>query len=137
MAGLNRWSSFNLRRLLQHSNIFLLTRHSEAYISTYSNSMPLIAMPKGALAMLILRVLQVGPLHGYAIAQRIRQLSGEVLEPEEGSLYPALQRILMEGWVTGEWGVSETKRRVRFYSLTKDGQKRLKQEIAEYEKISA
>jgi transcriptional regulator len=87
--------------------------------------------------MLILRVLQTGPLHGYAIAQRIRQLSGEVLEAEEGSLYPALQRMLLEGWVTGEWGVSETRRRVRFYSLTKDGLKQLKQEIAEYEQVSA
>ena len=87
--------------------------------------------------MLILRVLQNGPLHGYAIAQRIHQFSGEVLEAEEGSLYPALQRMLMEGWVTGEWGVSETKRRVRIYSLTKDGQKQLKQDIAEYEQVSA
>ena len=87
--------------------------------------------------MLILRVLQHGPLHGYAIARRIHQLSGEVLEAEEGSLYPALQRMLMEGWVTGEWGVSETKRRVRFYSLTKDGLKQLREEIAEYEQVSA
>jgi len=87
--------------------------------------------------MLILRVLQNGQLHGYAIAQRIRQLSGEVLEAEEGSLYPALQRMLMEGWVTGEWGVSESKRRVRFYTLTKDGVKRLKQELAEYEQVTA
>lgn len=94
-------------------------------------------MPPGSLSMLILRVLQTGPLHGYAIAQRIRQLSGEVLEAEEGSLYPALQRMLLEGWVTGEWGVSETRRRVRFYSLTKDGLKQLKQEIAEYEQVSA
>ena len=94
-------------------------------------------MPPGSLSMLILRVLQSRPLHGYAIAQRIHQLSGEVLEAEEGSLYPALQRLLMEGWVTGEWGVSETKRRVRFYSLTKDGLKRLTQEIAEYEQVSA
>lgn len=87
--------------------------------------------------MLILRVLHAGPLHGYAIAQRIHQLSGEVLEAEEGSLYPALQRMLMEGWVTGEWGVSETKRRVRFYSLTKDGAKQLKQELADYEQVTA
>ena len=94
-------------------------------------------MPPGSLSMLILRILQNGPLHGYAIAQRIHQLSGEVLEAEEGSLYPALQRMLMEGWVTGEWGVSETKRRVRFYSLTKDGLKQLKQEIADYEQVSA
>jgi len=94
-------------------------------------------MPPGSLSMLILRVLQNGPLHGYAIAQRIHHLSGEVLEAEEGSLYPALQRLLMEGWVTGEWGVSETKRRVRFYNLTKDGLKQMKQEIAEYEQVSA
>jgi PadR family transcriptional regulator PadR len=94
-------------------------------------------MPPGSLSMLIMRVLQTGPLHGYAIAQRIHQLSGEVLEAEEGSLYPALQRMLMEGWVSGEWGVSETKRRVRFYSLTKDGLKQLKQEIAEYQQVSA
>src|ERR1700730_11154057 len=99
--------------------------------------MPRISMPSGALAMLILRVLRPGSLHGYAIAQRIHQLSGEVLEAEEGSLYPALQRMLMEGWVTGEWGVSETKRRVRFYSLTKDGLKQLREEIAEYEQVSA
>ena len=94
-------------------------------------------MPQGSLVMLILRVLQSGPLHGYAIAQRIHQLSGEVLEAEEGSLYPALQRMLMEGWVTAEWGVSESKRRVRFYSLTKDGLKQLKQEMAQYQQVTA
>jgi transcriptional regulator len=94
--------------------------------------MPKIAMPKGALAMLILRVLQPGPMHGYAIAARIRQLSNEVLEAEEGSLYPALQRILLEGWATAEWGLSETNRRVRFYKLTRDGRKQLEREVAEY-----
>jgi transcriptional regulator len=94
-------------------------------------------MPKGALAMLILRVLQPGPMHGYAIAQRIRQLSNEVLEAEEGSLYPALQRILMEGWVTAEWGVSESGRRVRFYDLTRDGRKQLKRELSDYEQATA
>ena len=87
--------------------------------------------------MLILRVLRSGPLHGYAIAQRIRHLSGEVLEADEGSLYPALQRMLMEGWVTAEWGLSETKRQVRFYSLTPDGRKQLRQEMADYGRVSA
>jgi transcriptional regulator len=90
-------------------------------------------MPKGALAMLVLRVLQSGPLHGYAIAQRIRQLSSDVLEAEEGSLYPALQRILMEGWVAAHWGKSESGRRVRFYRLTNQGQKQLQRERTEYE----
>ena len=94
-------------------------------------------MPPGALSMLVLRVLQSGPLHGYAIAQRIRQLSGEVLEAEEGSLYPALQRILLEGWVTAEWGISETNRRVRFYRLTRDGVKQLKRELADYDLATA
>lgn len=94
-------------------------------------------MPKGALSMLILRVLHAGPLHGYAIAQRIRQLSQDVLDPEEGSLYPALQRILVEGWATAAWGTSETGRRVRFYKLTPDGLKELKRERAEYEQATA
>lgn len=99
--------------------------------------MPAVPMPKGALAMLILRVLRSGPLHGYAIAQRIRQLSGDVLEAEEGSLYPALQRILLEGWAAAEWGTSETGRRVRFYNLTADGVKQLKRERNEYEQATA
>jgi PadR family transcriptional regulator, regulatory protein PadR len=94
-------------------------------------------MPQGSLALLVLRVLESGPLHGYAIAQRIRQLSGEVLEAEEGSLYPALQRMLVEGWVTAAWGVSETNRRVRFYTLTRAGQKQVKREIEQYEQVNA
>ena len=87
--------------------------------------------------MLILRVLRRGPLHGYAIAQRIRQLSGDVLGAEEGSLYPALQRILLEGWVAADWGTSETGRRVRFYRLTPDGLTQLKRELNEYEQATA
>lgn len=94
-------------------------------------------MPKGALAMLILRVLQPGPMHGYAVAQRIRAISNEVLEAEEGSLYPALQRILVEGWATAEWGSSESGRRVRFYKLTREGRKQLEREVSEYEQVTA
>ena len=94
-------------------------------------------MPQGTLVMLALRVLRAGPLHGYAIAQRIRALSDSVLEAEEGSLYPTLQRMLVEGWVTAESGVSETGRRVRFYTLTREGAKQLKREIADYEQATA
>jgi transcriptional regulator len=94
-------------------------------------------MPQGALAMLVLRVLRTGPLHGYAIAQRIRQLSDSVLEAEEGSLYPTLQRLLMEGWVRAEWGTSETNRRVRLYQLTGEGRKHLKRELLEYKEVTA
>lgn len=99
--------------------------------------MPKDPMPQGALAMLVLRVLRSESMHGYAIAQRIRQLSGEVLEAEEGSLYPALQKLLLEGWVTAEWGMSETNRRVRFYQLTKDGRAQLKKQMDQYERVTA
>jgi PadR family transcriptional regulator PadR len=94
-------------------------------------------MPPGTLAMLVLRVLRSESLHGYAIAQRIRALSDSVLEAEEGSLYPTLQRMLLEGWVTAKPGISETGRRVRFYTLTSAGAKQLKREIADYEQASA
>jgi transcriptional regulator len=82
--------------------------------------------------MLVLRVLRSGPLHGYAIAQRIRTLSDSVLEAEEGSLYPTLQRMLLEGWVTAKAGVSESGRRVKFYTLTRDGAKQLQREVEDY-----
>ncbi len=86
--------------------------------------------------LLILRVLRSGPLHGYAIAQRIHCLSSEILRVEEGSLYPALQRILHEGWVTSEWGISETNRKVRFYRLTPAGARQLKAELSDYARVN-
>lgn len=99
--------------------------------------MPENGVPPGTLVMLVLRVLQGGPLHGYAIAQRIHALSSDVLQVEEGSLYPALQRILVKGWAKAEWGVSETNRRVRFYRLTPAGRTHLAAEIAGYERTNA
>jgi len=97
--------------------------------------MPKTEMPSGSLVLLILRVLRPGASHGYAIAQRIHTLSSEVLRVEEGSLYPALQKILLKGWVTSAWGVSETNRKVRFYSLTKDGRKQLETELSDYDRV--
>jgi len=91
-------------------------------------------MPSGALVLLILRVLRTGPLHGYAIAQRIHTLSADALRVEEGSLYPALQKILLKGWVSAAWGVSETNRKVRFYKLTRDGMKQLEAELSGYDR---
>jgi transcriptional regulator len=93
-------------------------------------------MPSGALILLILRVLRSSPLHGYAIAQRIHALSADVLRVEEGSLYPALQRILLKGWAKAEWGISETNRKVRFYKLTPAGRKQLDAELSEYERVN-
>jgi PadR family transcriptional regulator PadR len=98
--------------------------------------MPKSGMPSGALAMLILRVLRSGPTHGYAIAQRIHLLSSEVLEVEEGSLYPALQKLLLKGWTHSEWGISETGRKVRFYRLTLAGERQLEAELAEYGRMN-
>jgi transcriptional regulator len=90
----------------------------------------------GTLILLVLRVLDSGPLHGYAIAQRISVVSGEVLRVEEGSLYPALQKMLMKGWVRAEWGLSDTKRRVRSYHLTAEGRKQLESERAGYDHVN-
>jgi transcriptional regulator len=99
--------------------------------------MPENGVPPGTLVMLVLRVLQSGPLHGYAIAQRIHVLSSDQLQVEEGSLYPALQRILVKGWAKAEWGTSETNRRVRFYQLTPAGRKQLDAEMGDYERVNA
>ena len=98
--------------------------------------MPKTEMPSGALILLILRILRSGPLHGYAVAQRIHALSSEVLRVEEGSLYPALQRILLKGWAKADWGISETNRKVRFYKLTPAGRKQLEAELSEYERVN-
>ena len=99
--------------------------------------MPDASIPPGTLVMLVLRVLQTGPLHGYAIAQRIHQITSDVLQIEEGSLYPALQRILMKGWAKADWGTSDTNRRVRVYRLTAAGRKQLESEMADYDRINA
>jgi len=89
----------------------------------------------GTLFMLILRSLSRGPMHGYAIARRIQEASQDGLQIEDGSLYPALNRMLVKGWVTAEWGISENNRRARFYSLTKDGRKQLETEALEFDKL--
>ena len=92
-------------------------------------------IPPGTLYMLILKTLQKGPLHGYAIAQRIHLISGDVLRVEEGSMYPALQRMLIKGWVTAEWGQSESGRRVRLYRLTAAGRKQLGTEVSDFDRV--
>jgi transcriptional regulator len=86
--------------------------------------------------MLILKVLAAGPLHGYAIAQRIHALSDEELRVEEGSLYPALQKLLIKGWVRANWTQSESGRRVRAYRLTRAGEQQLNAEVTEYQRMN-
>jgi transcriptional regulator len=97
---------------------------------------PRAELVPGTLILLVLRVLDAGPLHGYAIAQRIGQLSGDVLRVEEGSLYPALQKMLRKGWVRAEWGLSDTNRRVRSYHLTAAGRKQLESERTGYDHVN-
>ena len=89
----------------------------------------------GALEMMILRTLERQPLHGYALAQHIKKTSHDVLQIEEGSLYPALQRLLKEDLVKAEWGISSTNRRVRTYKLTAKGAKHLEQEVSSFERM--
>jgi PadR family transcriptional regulator len=92
-------------------------------------------IPPGTLDMLVLKTLARGPLHGYGIAEHIQQISDEVLQVEEGSLYPALQRMLIKGWVAAEWGQSANNRRARFYRLTAAGRKQLSAELSEFERV--
>jgi len=89
----------------------------------------------GALEMMILQTLKRKPLHGYALAQHIKQTSDELLEIEEGSLYPALQRMLKAGWVKADWGISATNRRVRTYKLTPAGRKHVEDEVSRFERM--
>jgi PadR family transcriptional regulator len=94
-------------------------------------------LPPGTLMMVVLRVLSRQPLHGYAIAQTIRQLSGDELSVEEGSLYPALQKLLIKGWVKGSWRESDSGRQVREYRITASGRRQLEEEMAEYRRMSS
>jgi PadR family transcriptional regulator, regulatory protein PadR len=89
----------------------------------------------GALEMMILQSLRRQPMHGYALVQQIKQLSNELLQVEEGSLYPALQRMLKDGLVKAQWGISATNRRVRVYSITPTGVKHLEREVSSYERM--
>lgn len=90
----------------------------------------------GTLDLLVLRVLSLCPMHGYGIAQRLKQVSDDVLQVGESSLYPALQRLRLNGWVKAEWGASENNRRARYYTLTVAGRKQLVAERAEFDRMA-
>jgi PadR family transcriptional regulator, regulatory protein PadR len=92
---------------------------------------------QGTLDLLIMRTIALEPLHGWAIAQRIQQISDDLLRVQQGSLYPALHRLEHQGWITAEWGASENNRRARFYALTKAGRKQLDTEVAKWKRLSA
>lgn len=92
---------------------------------------------QGTLDLLILKTLALEPMHGWGIAQRIQQVSREVLQIQQGSLYPALYRLERRGWIRAEWGASENNRRAKFYSLTKVGRQQLEKELAQWERLSS
>ena len=92
---------------------------------------------QGTLDVLILKVVALGPIHGYAIAQRLQQMSGAVLQVQQGSLYPALHRLEKRRWVRAEWAASDTGREARFYSLTKLGRRQLGEQRANWDRLSA
>ncbi len=96
-----------------------------------------IDLLQGTLDMLVLQVLSGGPMHGWGIAQRLQLLSKDVLQVEEGSIYPALYRMEQKGWIKAEWGQSENNRRAKFYELTKDGRKQLALEAKDWSRICA
>ena len=96
-----------------------------------------IDLLQGTLDLLILKTLALGPMHGWGIAQRILQVSKDVLQVGQGSLYPALTRLEQRGWISAEWSTSENNRRARYYSLTKAGTKQLDKELGEWERLSA
>jgi transcriptional regulator len=94
-------------------------------------------LPQGTLDLLVLKALSLGSMHGYGIGQRIQQLAEDMLQIEEGTLYPALYRIQQKGWIESEWGVSENNRRARFYTLTRKGRKQLAVEESLWEHLTA
>jgi transcriptional regulator len=93
-------------------------------------------LPPGTLEMLILRTLTLGSLHGYAVAQHIAKLSDGVLKVEQGSLYPALERLLNKGYVTAKWGETPTKRQARYYTITRSGRKQLETRESDYDRVA-
>lgn len=107
-------------------------------MSVLDMSKPKAEIPYGTLALLILKTLEsMGTLHGYALARRIEQVSGESLHLSQGSIYPALIGLQQEGWISTEWGLSETNRRVKFYALTPAGRKQVLVEVAKWEKATS
>jgi transcriptional regulator len=96
-----------------------------------------IDLPQGTLDLLILKTVALGPQHGWAISERIQQISSDVLQVQQGSLYPALHRLERRGWIKAEWGASENNRRAKFYQLTRAGRKQLETEASAWRKLSA
>lgn len=99
--------------------------------------MPYLDLPQGTLDLLILRALLTGPQHGWAVSERVQQVSDDVLRIQQGSLYPALHRLERRGWIKAQWGVSDNNRRAKYYELTRSGRKQLEAETESWRKLTA
>jgi len=113
------------------SDVSLLGNLQEEHVSDQTDLL------QGTLDLLIMRTIALAPMHGWAIGQRIQQISDELLRVQQGSLYPALHRLEHQGWIAAEWGASDNNRRARFYSLTRAGRKQLETEVTKWERLSA
>ena len=120
--------------------LFLLTEGKVFYIVIGKRGHSVVSKPsdlvQGTLDLLLLKILALEPMHGWAISQRLKQVSADVLKVSDGSLYPALHKLENEGWITAEWKTSELGRRAKFYSLTRLGRRHLEQETANWERLS-
>ncbi len=96
-----------------------------------------VELPQGTLDLIILRSLSTGPQHGWAISERVQQVSSDVLQIQQGSLYPALHRLERRGWIKAKWGASDNNRRAKYYELTRSGDKQLKLETESWQKLTA
>jgi transcriptional regulator len=119
----------------------LLTEGSTGRLGSVTERSPLLSRPsdlvQGTLDLLILKILALQPLNGFAIGQRLKQLSADVLQVSDGSLYPALHKLEQEGWITAEWRPTENNRRAKFYELTRLGRRELEREKAAWTRLSA
>jgi len=111
----------------------LLTERSPAILGSVSRPADLV---QGTLDLLVLKILALEPLHGWAISQRLKQVSSDVLQVSDGSLYPALHKLEQQGWIKAEWKPSENNRRAKFYALTRKGRRQLEKETADWQRLS-
>ena len=123
---------------MKMNDLLTNNRSNDSFLLIVKMSQPKADILRGTLDLMVLTTLDtMGPMHGFGIAQRIQQVSGETLYLNQGTLYPALLRLAQKGWISGEWGVSDNNRRARFYSLTKSGRKQLGAETADWVRASA
>ena len=130
--------AFSLQSLQQSLSLVLLQQSIYSFVEVQGERMPdsRVDLPQGTLDLLILKTIHLQPLHGWAISERIKLISNEVLQVQQGSLYPALHRLERRGWIKAHWGASENNRRAKYYELTRAGRKQLEAEQESWQKLT-